>query len=316
LDLVASNWGLNTPYRASDEWPIRLYFGGFAGSPTVEVVESVFDRPTQKWVPSRALNPMAVAIPALRDRFPTHQDYSQAGIQDILGRSFATASVLSANTLASCVFLNRGGRFEAVPLPPEAQWSPGFGLTVADFDGDTREDVFLSQNYFAVGPHTPRQDSGRGLLLQGDGSGGFTPMAAAVSGVAVYGEQRACASADYDHDGRVDLVVTQNGAPTRLFRNQSARPGLRVRLSGTSGNAQAIGASLRLKSPGAAFPRKELHAGSGYWSQDGLTQVLPQTPGPAQIEVRWPDGKVTLSHVPPAAKELEIRPGGEVRVLP
>ena len=33
----------------------------------------------------------------------------------------------------------------------------------------------------------------------------------------VYGEQRGAAAADYDRDARVDLVVTQNGAATRLY---------------------------------------------------------------------------------------------------
>ena len=44
------------------------------------------------------------------------------------------------------------------------------------------------------------------------------------SGVVVYGEQRGAAAGDLDGDGRPDLVVTQNGSTTRLFRNIGVRP--------------------------------------------------------------------------------------------
>jgi hypothetical protein len=40
------------------------------------------------------------------------------------------------------------------------------------------------------------------------------------SGLLVYGEQRSVAAADFDRDGRTDLVITQNGAQVKLYRNQ------------------------------------------------------------------------------------------------
>ena len=135
-------------------------------------------------------------------------------------------------------------------------------------DGDGNEDVFLGQNFFATQPETPRLDAGRGLWLKGDGRGNLTPVPGQESGVKVYGEQRGAALADYDGDGRVDLVVTQNGADTKLFHNVSARPGLRVKLKGPPGNPQGIGAQIRLVFGRRSGTVREIHAGSGYWSQD------------------------------------------------
>src|SRR6185436_8649642 len=103
------------------------------------------------------------------------------------------------------------------------------------------EDAFLSQNFFAMNPETPRNDAGRGLWLKGDGHGKLVAVPGQESGIKVYGEQRGSALCDYDGDGRVDLVVTQNGAETRLFHNTIAKPGLRVRLKGPSGNRKGIG---------------------------------------------------------------------------
>src|SRR5205823_10858972 len=108
------------------------------------------------------------------------------------------------------------------------------------------EDVFLSQNFFATPPEMRRLDAGRGLWLRGDGTGNLTPLRGQDSGVKVYGEQRGAALSDYDQDGRIDLVVTQNGAETKLFHNVGAKPGLRVRLSGPPGNPAGVGAQVRL----------------------------------------------------------------------
>jgi hypothetical protein len=210
------------------------------------------------------------------------------------------------------VFLNRGDHFEVRPLPLEAQFSPAFAVCVADLDGDGAEDVFLSQNFFAVDGDTSRYDAGRGLVLRGDGQGGFVPVPGQDSGVRAYGEQRGAALCDYDADGRVDLVVSQNGAETRLYRNTGGRPGLRVRLQGPPGNPHAIGAVLQLVSGGRAGPARELHAGSGYWSVDAATTVLHAAAPATALRVRWPGGRTTTTELPSGAREVTVDAAGSV----
>src|SRR5437879_8356266 len=155
--------------------------------------------------------------------------------------------VVEVNTLQSMIFLNRGDHFEGRALPLEAQLAPAFAVCVGDYDGDGKEDVFLSQNFFAMNSETGRNDAGRGLWLKGDGSGGLTPVPGQESGVKVYGEQRGAALCDYDGDGRLDLVVTQNGAETKLYHNVRGKLGLRVRLRGPPGHREAIGAQMRMR---------------------------------------------------------------------
>jgi hypothetical protein len=307
MDIVASNLGLNTDYRASAASPLRLYYGDFAGDNRINLIEALHDAATKAWVPRRDLNSVLPTMPFLAEKFTTHESWSRAAVSEVLGPKLGSAGILEVNTLSSTLFLNRGDRFEPLPLPPAAQFSPAFGSAVADFDGDGFEDVVLSQNLFATNERTPRSDAGRGLLLRGDGAGHFQDVPGQDSGIIAYGEQRGCAAADYDHDGRVDVVLTQNGAGTKLFHNQAARPGLRVRLAGRPGNPHAIGASMRLFFHDRAGPRREVHAGSGYWSQDSADQVLALPEPATELEVRWPGGKTTRVKVPQDAKTLSVR---------
>ena len=132
----------------------------------------------------------------------------------------------------------------------------------------------------------------------------------------VHGEQRAAAVCDYDGDGRVDLVVTQNGAQTRLFRNQGAAPGLRVRLRGPPGNPTGVGAAIRLHYGQRVGPQREIHAGSGYWSQDSAVQVFGTPQPPTSIQVRWPGGKVQISPLPAGVRQIEVDTAGKVSSIP
>lgn len=92
-----------------------------------------------------------------------------------------------------------------------------------------------------------------------------------------------------------------------------ARPGLRVRLVGPKGNPDGIGAMMRLKFKDGYGPVRELHAGSGYWSQDSLTMVLATPSSPSEIEVRWPGGKTVTSVVADGAREIRLGLGDGIR---
>ena len=315
LDIVASNWGLNTKYRATRERPRRLYYGDINGAGAVDLVESYFDPELKKEVPERILKVAATAFPFLQATFATYEAYSVASIQEIYGEKLKSCGRLEANTLASTIFFNRGDRFEAAPLPHEAQFAPAFGISVADIDGDGAEDIFLSQNFFAVAGEADRNDAGGGLWLRGDGKGRFSPLSASQSGISINGEQRACAVADYDADARVDLVVAQNGAATKLFHNRGGKAGLRVRLQGEGGNRAAIGASMQLLYGTKQGPLREIHGGSGYWSQDGAVQILATPESPTAIRVRWPGGKTTSTDIPAGSAEIEVQQSGALRVL-
>ncbi|MFN0066933.1 MAG: FG-GAP-like repeat-containing protein [Limisphaerales bacterium] len=305
-EIIAGNWGLNSTLRATPLQPLVLAFGDLAGRGVLDLVETERDS-GGRLVPSRPLNDLLLALPDLRDRFPTHRAYVEAGLDELLGTPPGGVARVEATTLVSTVFFRRGDVFHPVELPHAAQVTPAFGVAAADLDGDGNEDLFLSQNFFARPPGRGRLDAGRGLVLLGDGRGALRPLTSRESGIEVDGEQRAAALADFDGDGRVDLVVTQNGAETRLFQNAGARPGLRVRLAGPPGNPAGFGAAVRLEDrAGRLGPVREVRAGSGYWSQDSATLVLAAGPESAAVRVRWPGGAVSRAEVLPGRREIVV----------
>jgi hypothetical protein len=132
----------------------------------------------------------------------------------------------------------------------------------------------------------------RNMLQLNNGNGTFSAMDASITGIKIEGEQRGAALADFNHDGRVDLAVSQNNGPTKLYFNQGAKRGLRVELKGHPANPDAVGAQIRvLYADGRAGPCRIIQAGSGYWSQDAAAQVLGCGEEPVALWIRWPGGK-------------------------
>lgn len=307
LDLVATSWGRNTVARADSGRPLILAHGPFGAAGEEEMLLARHDARLNGLAPLTSFAQVRVAVPAIASRFRSFGAYADATLDRLLEPIAEKVSRLSAVTQDHMLFLNRGDRFDAVPLPAEAQLAPAFYAGIADFDGDGFEDLFLSQNFFPTAVGTPRYDTGRGLLLAGDGQGGLRPLTGAQSGLKIYGDQRGAAYSDFDADGRLDLVVSQNGAATRLFRNRGAAIGLRVRVAGPAENPDGIGAQIRIVYGDRMGPVREIHAGSGYWSENGAIQVFGLSGTPTEVLTRWPGGEETRVPVPSGAREVVVR---------
>ena len=289
MDLVAGNWGRNTFRQNLMPW--RLYFGDVHGSGKLTVLETHHDPRMGSYVPTRDRGAVTAALPMLQERFPTFAAFSKASVTDLLAADLPPMSQVNVVTFDSVLLLNRGDHFVWRVLPIEAQFSPVFGVAAGDLDGDGNQDIFLAQNFFEVSTAESRQDAGCGLLLRGNGNGDFKAIPPGTSGLEIYGEGRGAALADFDHDGRLDLVVGQNRRATKFYRNAGASPGLRVHLRGAAKNPQAIGASVRaVPRNGTPAPAKEIRLGAGYWSQDSTDLILGNASEINALQIRWPNG--------------------------
>ena len=310
LDIVAGNWGRNSKYEYSYtfEEPLRVTYSDFDKNGVVDIVEYHRDKLTGEMVPERGRSCSTRAMPFIGQRNESFEIFGSRTLEQVYGECLKEGKVLEANVLEHTVFLSSPtGQFTPRPLPIEAQFAPVFGLNIADFNGDGTEDIFIAQNFFSSQRETPRSDGGRGLLMLGDGAGALEMVRGAESGLTIYGEQRGSAVSDFNLDGRVDLVVTQNGALTRLYRNLEAKPGLRVKVNAGPANPTGVGAQVRLVfTDGTKGAVRLITAGSGYWSQDSAIQILGYKKPIQHLEVRWPNGQITQKPLEKDAKEITV----------
>ncbi len=317
-DLVIGNVGEND-FHALYGTNLAIFHGDLLGTGNYDVLEGYVPVTSPKrdgftaadYWPVQSLSQLGQFSPALRERFPTHRQFSEARMVDVLGASASAAKIVEASYFSSVILLNRGDHFVLRRLPSEAQWSTVWGIVVADWDGDGHEDLFLSQNFFGQNFGVPRADAGMGLILRGDGRGGFTALSPDVSGIRMEGEGRGAATADFDRDGRPDFAVAQVNGPIKLYRNTVAHPGLRVSLASPEANSHGIGATVWLVQSGKAGPAREIRLGGGHWSVDATTTVLARPiDGPSELHVRWPGGKVTITSIAPDRRAVTIKPDG------
>jgi hypothetical protein len=86
-------------------------------------------------------------------------------------------------------------------------------------------------------------------------------------------------------------------------------------LKGPDGNPKGYGSVLRVQAGERLGPARELHCGSGYWSQDSAIQIFARTGDDGAILVRWPGGKETKTAIPKETQEIEIDEAGDGRVV-
>jgi len=299
-DIVATNWGVNNSYYRHNvpQHPVKIFYNHYKNDSRNKILEAYYDTTFDAYVPKRRLYKIYKSIPSITRYVKSYKQFSNSTLREIIGTDLTYMPQKEINTLQSMVFINNGkGKYEAHPLPVNAQLTVSFYAGVADFNNDGNEDIFLSQNFFDLPKLTRRQDAGRGLWLEGDGKGNFKAVPGSVTGIKIYGEQRGAALGDFNHDGKIDLAVSQNGAATRLYLNTAKMRGISVHLIGPDNNRDAVGSGIRLVYKNEKKgPLSEIQAGSGYWSQNSYTQImgLNKTAQLKGIEVTWFNGTKEL----------------------
>ena len=216
IDFVVGNLGLNSLFHASPDEPATMYVKDFDGNDIAEQIVSVYNHGVS--YPLAQRDELLAALPFLAPRFPTHKAYAGKTVTDIFTpQELGDAIVKKTETFATSLVLNNGdGSFKVVPLPDEAQIAPVYGIFAADFDHDGHTDLLLAGNFDGFKPQIGRMAASYGLLLRGDGKGGFTPLRAAESGFFVPGQARDIARV---RTARGDLyVVSRNNDRPLFFR--------------------------------------------------------------------------------------------------
>lgn len=294
MDLVATNFGLNTKYHATHDRPTQLFVSDFDENGDIDLVEAEWEG--DKCYPIRGKSCSSHAMPFLNEKFDTYHEYALADLTQIYTEEKINhAHRYAATTLESCVFWNNGdGTFEISLLPRLAQASPSFGIAIDDFNMDGNLDIYLAQNFWNAQPETGLMAGSTSVLLRGCGDQCFEVVEPAELGILIP-DQASCAIAtDLNQDGIADLVVGVNNGPVKVFRNQAAEgANLCVRLQDPRSGGLGIGAKVVLIMADGSRHVREIHGGSGYLSQQPAVArfALPSEQKPQELVVTWPDGQ-------------------------
>jgi hypothetical protein len=185
----------------------------------------------------------------------------------------------------------------------------GWGGCFLDFDNSGKLDIFIANGdpHYLVGWES--------LLLENRGDGTFTD--AAAKGGEYFKTKinaRGSAVADYNNDGRMDIIVTTMGNRPFLLRNRdkSGNHWIKLDLEGTKSNRDGFGAKVKVTAGGKTY-FAEARCASGFLMQSDrrVHFGLARATNVDRIEIQWPSKQVQELTNVKVDQILKVREPGE-----
>lgn len=269
VDYVLGNWGTNCTIKPSIKEPVSLYAADFDKNGSIDPL--LFYYIHGMCAPFATRDAMCEKMPSFFNKFNTYDAFAKAGVKQILNKEqLGMAQILNGYTFENSYLENKGnGNFELRALPKEAQVSPVYGTTVLDIDNDGNLDIILSGNSYSFYLDQGNMDAGRGLVLKGNGAGGFLPLQYSATGFYAEKDAKSLAVINVGNN-EIALIQANNNDTLRTFIFNV--PFVKGRLEKISANT--TGGELLL---GNGKKRKvEFYDGCGYLSQQSRCLIVPE----------------------------------------
>ena len=186
-DFIVGNLGLNYKYKANENETFDVYFNDFDKNSVNDIVLSYFNEGEK--FPVRGRECSSQQMPGIKQKFKDYGSFSEATLTDIYTVDGLKESLhYQVKSFASVYLENRDGKFIGHKLPNLAQLSSINQILIDDYTKDGHLDVLIAGNLYGSEVETPRNDAGNGLLLKGDGKGGFEPLEGRISGFYAIGD--------------------------------------------------------------------------------------------------------------------------------
>ncbi|MFK7814125.1 MAG: VCBS repeat-containing protein [Maribacter sp.] len=215
-DYILGNLGLNTKYKTTAEKPFDIYYDDFDKNGSHDIVLGYYNN--GKHYPLRGFSCSSEQIPGLKTDFKKYDVFASLELKEVYGElNLKNALQYKADTFASLYLENLGnGSFSSSELPSLAQLSNINDMLVSDFNDDGNLDVLAIGNLFEFEIETPRNDAGTGVLLQGDGQGGFAAITSKESGF--FAKNNAKALTTLSNKNEKFILVANNNDMIQSFK--------------------------------------------------------------------------------------------------
>jgi len=173
----------------------------------------------------------------------------------------------------------------------------GYSANIADFDNDGWKDIFVSRGHVQSPNMAGRQmiDQPNTVFRNLEGNKWSALTEEAGFAAQPPRRHRGAAVGDFNHDGKLDVVVTALSAPAEIWMNDSpdSNHWLEIALEGTKSNRDGIGARIRVSAGGfVQFNHMSTAAGYASSSAAPVHFGLGGAKVAEEIEIRWPSGTV------------------------
>jgi hypothetical protein len=183
IDIVAGNWGWNSPLRPTASEPVKLFLSDLDHNGSIDPLLTYSINHND--YPLLGKEELEKQLPYLKRSFPHFRDFAGKTVQQLFGEDLTKTIPLIANSFTSGVFYNTGANnFEFREFPPDAQSAPLFGLAVLN------KSILAGGNFSGVTPTEGRYDADYGDLLQIDKNRNFKSIPPRSSGLLLRGEVR------------------------------------------------------------------------------------------------------------------------------
>ena len=289
MDYALGNMGLNSFYRASSTYPATMYGKDFNGDGNYDAVPSLFLQSSYqdkkiKEFPAQTRDDMIKQMISMRAKFPNYNSYATATIDKVFTiDEMKGALIKKATNFSSSILINDGtGKFKMHSMPERAQFSNINGMVTEDLNGDGNLDILLCGNDYGTEISVGRYDALNGLLMKGDGNGGFAAMNIIESGIYIPGNAKAL----------VKLMGANNAYTIVSSQNRD-----HLRISRLKASAELISPMKNEKTAVIEFAngkkRKiEFPYGSGYLSQSSRISIA--SPGIKRISFQNNQGAIRV----------------------
>ncbi len=165
-DYLLGNWGMNSKFKASTEFPMKMFYDDFDSNETSETIVAI--EKGGKYYTTLGLDELVEEFSgSLKKKFTSYKAFAGKTLEEIFEEKWLSKSKLyQVENLKSGYLRNDKGKFVFVAFDNKLQVTPITCFVKSNFDADAKEEVFAAGNYFGVTPYHSRFDGFSGALIK------------------------------------------------------------------------------------------------------------------------------------------------------